>query len=102
MIEAGFLRITTHPKVFDKPSKLQEAREFLSILSSAPTVEPVIWNRNTQNRWLSLCNEYGLRGNDCNDAMLAAIAMQSRYRLVSLNVGFKRFKKLSLLNPASE
>jgi hypothetical protein len=40
-----------------------------------------------------------LRGNDLNDAWLAAVAMEHRATLVSTDQGFSRFPALSWINP---
>lgn len=101
MVEAGFVRIVTHPRIFDPPSLMADAREFLQVLGSAPSVETVSWTPAIRERWLFLCMELGLAGNDCNDAMLAAIALERGLRLVSFNRGFSRFPQLRHWNPSS-
>ena len=49
--------------------------------------------------WSSLCAELKLRGNDVNDAFLAALALEYGATLVSADEGFKRFKSLAWFNP---
>jgi len=46
---------------------------------------------------MKLCQELNLAGNDCNDAMLAALSMERNVRLVTFDKGFRRFPELDLL-----
>lgn len=96
-VEAGFLRVVTHPRIFEPPSPLEEAWAFLQTLCSAPSIEIVQWTPAARNRWARFRIELNLRGNDCNDAMLAALAIEKGLRLVTFDTGFKRFKGLRML-----
>lgn len=95
-VEVGFLRVVTHPKVFNPPSTMAEASGFLRVLCEAPGVEIAPWTAACRERWLTLCVELLLSGNDCNDAMLAAVALEKRLRLVTFDKGFQRFPDLKL------
>lgn len=95
-IDAGFLRVVTHPKLFDPPSMVVEASHFLRVLWEAPSVETTPWTATSRERWLSLCGELSLSGNDCNDALLAAVALDRGLRLVTFDKGFRRFPNLKL------
>lgn len=95
-VEAGFLRVVTHPKVFTPPSTMAEAANFLLVLCEAPAVEIVTWTSACRERWLTLCREFSLSGNDCNDAMLAALALEKGLRVVTFDRGFQRFPELKL------
>ena len=96
-LETGFLRVVTHPGIFVPPTPVNEACLFLTVLCGAPTVEVCHWNESARLIWLKLCQEMDLRGNDCNDAMLAAVCIDRGLRLVSFDHGFKRFADLHLL-----
>lgn len=96
-VEAGFLRVATHPKVFTPPSLFNEAAEFLRLLCSARSVSICSWTVSERNRWIELCQDLEIRSNDCNDAMLAAVCLEGRLRLVTFDQGFKRFPRLQLL-----
>ena len=95
-VEAGFLRVVTNARIFKNPSPLHEASEFLSILCASTLVDICPWTDSTRNLWLWLCKDSNLRGNDCNDAMLAAIVMDRGLRLVTFDKGLERFTKLQL------
>ncbi|MGF1678664.1 MAG: TA system VapC family ribonuclease toxin, partial [Candidatus Methylacidiphilales bacterium] len=96
-VEQGFLRIVTHPKIYSAPTPLKEACSFLDILCSAPSVEITQWTPSVRKRWIQLCLDLKLQGNDCNDAMLAALAIEKSLRLVTFDQGFERFPGLRLL-----
>lgn len=96
-VETGFLRVVTNPKIFAAPTPFEVAWSFLEILCAAPGVETASWTSAVRNRWTRLCQELNLCGNDCNDAVLAALALEKSYRLVTFDQGFRRFPKLNLL-----
>ncbi len=96
-VEVGFLRIATHAKIFSPPTPFDEAVEFLRVLCSAPNVEICPWTTAARDRWIELCQHYSISGNDCNDAMLAAVCLERGMRLVTFDKGFNRFSKLQLL-----
>jgi len=96
-VEVGFVRLMTRKNLFKPPSIFSEVRGFLTTLSSAPSVEVASWNTAARNRWLQLCEDLDLTGNDCNDAMLAALAIEKGFRLVTFDKGFRRFRNLQLL-----
>lgn len=96
-VEVGFARLVTHPKLFKHPSMISEVREFLSVLCASPAVEIALWNPFMRDRWLRLCDDLNLSGNDCNDAMLAAVALEKNLRVVTFDRGFRRFPGLKLL-----
>ncbi len=95
-VEAGFLRIVTHPKVFNPPSSMEEASGFLRVLCETQNVEIVPWTPACRQHWLTLCAEFSLSGNDCNDALLAAVALEKTLRFVTFDKGFRRFPNLKL------
>jgi hypothetical protein len=96
-VETGFLRIVTHPKLFSSPSTMEEAAAFLDTLCETPNVDVCPWAAEDRELWLKLCTDMKLVGNDCNDAMLAALAIGRGLRLVTFDKGFSRFKGLGCL-----
>ncbi|MDX2109185.1 MAG: TA system VapC family ribonuclease toxin [Verrucomicrobiota bacterium] len=96
-VEAGLIRVVTNPKIYSTPTPLVEACLFIDTLCSAPGVEIIQWTSAVRNRWTRLCMELNLHGNDCNDAMLAALALERGLRLVTFDQGFRRFPGLHLL-----
>ena len=93
-VEAGFLRVVTHSGIFNPPSGMSEASAFLHALFEVPSVEIASWTPTCRKRWLTLCAILELSGNDCNDAMLAAVALERGLRIVTFDKGFHRFADL--------
>lgn len=100
LVEVAFLRIVTHPKIFSAPSSLEEAQGFLQALYDSGLYQEAAWTPRSRARWHRWCRKLGLRGNDVNDAYLAATAAEERCRLVSRDGGFSRFPGLDWWNPA--
>jgi toxin-antitoxin system PIN domain toxin len=100
LVEVAFLRIVTHPSIFRVPSSLVEAQEFLHTLHESGQFREARWTGRMRERWWRWCRDLDLRGNDVNDAYLAAVAAEERCRLVSCDRGFNRFRGLDWWNPS--
>jgi toxin-antitoxin system PIN domain toxin len=99
LVEVAFLRITTHPRIFATPSPREEAMGFLRALVGSGQFRESPWTQRTRARWWQWCRDLDLRGNDVNDAFLAAIAAEAHCRLISRDGGFSRFPGLDWWNP---
>lgn len=100
LVEVAFLRIVTHPRIFRTPSILAEAVSFLQAIQENGGFREAPWTPRMRARWRGWCQDLDLRGNDVNDAYLAATAAEARCRLVSRDEGFSRFRGLDWWNPA--
>ncbi|HVR97737.1 MAG TPA: TA system VapC family ribonuclease toxin [Thermoanaerobaculia bacterium] len=100
LVEVAFLRIVTHPGIFRVPSPLAEAMGFLQALHESGLCRETSWTPRMRARWWRWCQDLNLRGNDVNDAYLAATAAETSCRLVSRDQGFVRFKGLDWWNPS--
>jgi uncharacterized protein len=99
LVEIAFLRIVTHPKIFRHPSTYEEANTFLQAIRDSGGFEELFLLPEFRNTLTELSTTLGLVGNDLNDAYLAAIAIDSRFRLISADEGFGRFPGLHWINP---
>jgi uncharacterized protein len=99
LVEVAFLRIVTHPDIFPTPSPSEEAVGFLRVIQESGFFREAQWNQRIRARWWRWCQDLGLKGNDVNDAYLAATAAESHCRLVSRDGGFIRFPGLDWWNP---
>ena len=99
LVEVAFLRIVTHPRIFRVPSPLAEAVAFLQGIQESGLFRETGWTTRMRKRWWNWCQDLELRGNDVNDAYLAATAAEGGCRLVSQDRGFERFRGLDWWNP---
>jgi len=99
LVLSGFLRVVTHPKVFEIPSSLDDALKFVGQIkdqSNAVQIDP------KDRHWLifdELVRTTNARGNFIPDAYHAALAIESACDWVTTDKGFKKFKGLKLFNP---
>lgn len=101
MVASGFLRLSTHPKVFSQPMPYLSAQAFIrAVLDSPGVVMPTLGKE-----WAlfeNICEQHGLVGNDIPDAWIAAAVLANHGHLASFDKGFLRFLKPSqftLLRP---
>jgi len=95
----GFVRIATHPKVFERPMSVADAtgrvEEWLS-LPHFHLVHPATTHFQT---WSSLLNRLGTAGNLTTDAHLATLAIERGLILQTTDADFARFPGLKRNNP---
>ena len=91
---SGVIRISTHPKVFRTPSKLDEVIGFCDLILMQPqcvTIEP---GERHWDIFKRLCSESDARGNLVPDAWFAALAIESGCEWVTLDRDYARFPGL--------
>jgi toxin-antitoxin system PIN domain toxin len=94
VVLSGFLRVVTHPRVFDPPTPLAEALGFAEALRAQPTCVRVEPGDRHWEIFVRLCQQADARGNLIPDAYLAAIAIEHGCELVSTDRDFSRFDGL--------
>jgi toxin-antitoxin system PIN domain toxin len=89
MVLASYLRLVTSPKIFKRPTPIDEAIGFVDALLSLPGVQLAElgpeWKRLRQ-----LCLDRKLSGNDLPDAWLVAAVAQRGEHLVSFDRDFRK------------
>ena len=95
----GFLRVTTNPRVFDRPATMSDAwRQVLAWLGC-----DCVWIPEPENRHREILGELleapGVHANLVPDAHLAAIAIEHGLILCSSDGDFARFAGLRWENP---
>ena len=89
MVLASYLRLVTSPKIFKRPTPIDEAIGFVDALLSLPGAQLVElgpeWKRLRQ-----LCLDKKLSGNDLPDAWLVAAVAQRGEHLVSFDRDFRK------------
>jgi toxin-antitoxin system PIN domain toxin len=95
----AFLRISTHPRAFERPLRPTTAWERVTDWLSAP----VAWLPEPGPEYPRILRElirtYEIRGNLVPDAALAALAIEHGVTLISTDTDFARFRDLRWENP---
>jgi uncharacterized protein len=91
---SGFLRIVTHPRIFDPPTPLETAVEYADTLRSQPNCIVVSPGPRHWAVFIRLCRMAGARGNLIPDAYFAALAIESGNEFVTTDRDYSRFQGL--------
>lgn len=94
VVVSGFLRVVTHPRVFNVPSSIAEATDHIDALLKLPHVNLL----DAQPRWSDfrqLCVEKSLTGNAIPDAWIAATVTAVSGHLDTFDRGFRKLLKRS-------
>jgi toxin-antitoxin system PIN domain toxin len=94
LVLSGFVRIATHPKIFDRPSTLDEALAFVEVLRDQPNSVLVAPGERHWSLFQGLCRKVKARGNLIADAYLAALAIESGCEWITTDRDFSRFPGL--------
>ena len=98
-VAVGFLRVSTHPRIFPSPLTPQEAIAHMDTWLSLDIVTLLTENRDHWRTLRSLLADVGVAGNLAPDAHLAALALTHGATLASCDADFSRFRKLRWENP---
>lgn len=99
LVLSGFVRVVTHPRIFDPPADLKRALAFCDFLIGQPHA---VMLRHGPRHWEifeRLCKEADVRGNLVADAYHAALAIEHGARWLSLDRDFARFPGLDWVTP---
>ncbi|MHC4959080.1 MAG: TA system VapC family ribonuclease toxin [Planctomycetota bacterium] len=96
---SGFLRVVTHPRVFDPPSPLSKALAFASEIRGAPNAVHVAPGPRHWDIFAKLCRGARARGNLVPDAHFAALAIESGCEWVTTDKDYARFDGLRWRHP---
>jgi len=99
LVLSGFVRVVTHPRIFDPPSSIGVALEFTDALRSQPNAVPVVPGRRHWDIFGDLCRASGAKGNLVPDAYLAALAIESGCEWISTDRDYARFPGLRWRHP---
>jgi len=101
LVLSSFLRIVTHPRIFDPPSDMAIALAFVEVLRSQPNCVRVEPGERHWDIFTDLCRTTGAKGNLVPDAYLAALAIESGSEWVTTDRDFSRFPGLRWRHPFS-
>lgn len=96
-----FLRVVTHPNIFNNPMKSDDAEKNISFFLSLPQTEILLEERNFFEVYRQLITETGeVSGNLVHDAHIAALMRQHGVKKIyTLDIQFKVFPSLEIINP---
>ena len=99
LVLSGFVRVVTHPRIFNPPSPLIDALAFTAALRTRPNCVPIAPGPRHWDLFASLCRRADARGNLVPDAYLAALAIESGCEWITTDRGFARYPGLRWRHP---
>jgi toxin-antitoxin system PIN domain toxin len=99
LVLSGFLRVVTHPKVFSRPSPLNQAIEFTEVIRAQPNCVIQAPGERHWDLFVQLCTQVGVKGNLVPDAYHAALAIETGSTWITTDRGFGRFPGLRWHHP---
>jgi toxin-antitoxin system PIN domain toxin len=94
LVLSGFLRLITHPRIFDPPTPIALALQFAEALRAQPTSLVVAPGPPHWAFFVDVCRRTPARGNLIPDAYLAALAIESGSEFISTDRDYARFAGL--------
>lgn len=91
---AAVVRIATHPRVFRRPSRLEEALAFTNVLLEQPNCQVVEPGPDHWRIFRRLCRTAQVSGNLVQDAWYAALAIESGCQWITTDRDYARFEGL--------
>jgi hypothetical protein len=99
LVLSGFLRVVTHPRVFNPPTPLEPALKFIQDLRRQPNYLEVRPGPRHWEVFANLCRKVSAKGNLIPDAYLAALAIESGSEWITADRDFSRFPGLRWRHP---
>ena len=96
---SGFLRVVTHPRVFDPPSPIHHALRFVQELRARPNATSIAPGARHWGIFTGLCRDAGAKGDLVAHAALAALAIESGSEWITTDRDFARFPGLRWRHP---
>ena len=99
LVLSGFLRVVTHPGIFEVPTAGPDALEFAEEIRNQPNRVPAAPGSRHWKIFTRLCREHGARGALVPDCYLAAMAIESGCEWITTDRDFARFADLKQRHP---
>jgi toxin-antitoxin system PIN domain toxin len=96
---ASVVRITTHPKIYVKPSKVSEVFSFCDTLRELPNCALIYPKARHWEIFHKLCQQTDVKGNLVQDAWFAALAIESGCEWITTDRDYSRFRGLRWRHP---
>lgn len=101
LVWVGFLRLVTNTHVFEVPSTLGEAFEFLDAVTRSPAYVSLPGLRDGWGEAARIALEAHSHGNLVPDAYIASVAMANAAPVATMDRDFRRFIGLRIVDPAA-
>ena len=102
LVLSGFMRVATHPRIFERPAPIGRALKFADALRSQPTATVLAPGPRHWHIFEGLCRDAGAKGNLVADAYHAALAIESGSEWITTDRDFSRFTGLRWRHPLGE
>lgn len=99
LILCEFIRIVTHPRVFNPPSTFSSALAFAETIQKQPNAVLISPGPRHWSIFKGLCKSTAAKGNLVQDAYLAALAIESGSEWITTDGDFGRFPGLNWRRP---
>jgi len=100
-ILSGFLRIVSHPRIFNPPSTFSSALDFVETIRTQPNAVQISPGPRHWGIFKGLCESANAKGNLIPDAYLAALAIESGSEWITTDGDYGRFPGLNWRRPFS-
>ena len=99
LVFSAVIRISTHPKIFVRPSSLVEALRFVHTLREHQNRVSISPGERHWDIFTHLCEKVNAKGNLVTDAYFAALAMESGSEWITTDRDYARFPGLRWRQP---
>ena len=100
---SGFLRLSTHPRVFADPLSLEQALENLGLLLAAPMVRTASEGPDFPHHLADAAREVHARGGAISDCHIVALMRSHGVReIVTHDRDFRRFDGIRIADPFTD
>lgn len=99
LVLSSFIRVVTNPRVFNVPSRLDEAVAATQLLRTRPSCVLVSPGPRHWDIFVGLCREAEAKGDLVTDAYLAALAIEVGAEWITTDRDFSRFPGLRWRHP---
>ncbi len=96
---SAFVRIATHPRVFEHPMTAELASRQVDEWLAVPTVWVPPMGANTMGHFTALVRDSGATANLIPDALLGALAIEHGLEVATVDADFARFAGVRWTNP---
>jgi toxin-antitoxin system PIN domain toxin len=99
LVLCGFIRVVTHPRIFNPPTPPETALAFAEAVRGQPNCVPIAPGPRHWEIFTRLVTAAGAKGNLIHDAWLAALAVESGSEWITSDRDFARFPDLRWRHP---